>query len=53
MTEQRADPDMQTTIYFPRDLYRWLKNHAVEERTSLTRIVVGACQQLRQQHEEQ
>ena len=50
--------DRATTIYFPDDdasdhLYQWLKAHAVDQRTSLTAVVVRACQKYRTEQEEQ
>ena len=49
--------DYQTTIYFPDDdtsdhLYQWLKAHAVDQRTSLTAVVVRACQKYRTEQED-
>ena len=49
--------DRATTIYFPDDdasdhLYQWLKAHAVDQRTSLTAVVVRACQKYRIEQED-
>ena len=44
--------DYQTTIYFPPDLWNWLKAAARSERVSLTHLVVRACLQYRTEQED-
>ena len=50
MTELRHRHEIASTIYFPPDLYQWLKGQLpampVGQR-SLTKLVIHACQQYR------